>query len=160
MLTNSAVLNLRAIFGSWNKTEHHIRRKRVLILLLIALHILPMWTFKYFPSQDGPAHLSNSYVLKALQADESTLLREYYKLNLTLFPNWLSHAIMSVLMRVVPPLAAGKILLSLIIALFPLSLFYFLDAVHSRQNWTNQILGPAAMILNSPTTWQSPADRL
>jgi len=61
-------------------------------------------------------------------------MREYYKLNLTLFPNWFSHAFMMLLMYIFPPLVAEKILLSVIIALFPLSFFYFLDAVHKGKN--------------------------
>jgi len=117
------------------ETEPKIRKKRILILLLIILHILPIWIFTYFPSQDGPAHIYNAYVLKAFNdTEESALMREYYKLNLTLFPNWFSHAFMMVLMYIVPPLVAEKLLLSTIIALFPLSLFYFLDAVHKGKN--------------------------
>ena len=41
---------------------------------------------------------------------------------------------MMLLMYIVPPLVAEKILLSLIIVLFPLSLFYFLDATHKGNN--------------------------
>ena len=41
---------------------------------------------------------------------------------------------MMLLMYIVPPLVAEKILLSLIIVLFPLSLFYFLDAMHKGNN--------------------------
>ena len=81
-------------------------RKRIIILALLILHILPLWIFTYFPSQDGAAHVYNAYVLTALDDDESPLLSEYYKLNLTLFPNWLSHATLFVLMQVFPPLFA------------------------------------------------------
>ena len=118
----------------WNRAEPKIRRKWIFILALIALHILPIWIFKYFPTQDGPAHIYNSYVLRAFHSEESTLLREYFKLNLTLFPNWFSHVFMSALMYIFPPLVAAKIFLSIIIGLFPLSLFYFLDSVHKGKN--------------------------
>jgi hypothetical protein len=41
-------------------------------------------------------------VLSAFHDEESTLLREYYKLNLTLFPNWSSYPFMSLLMYIFP----------------------------------------------------------
>jgi len=116
--------------GLWNKAEPKIRTKRILIISLIFLHILPIWIFKYFPSQDGPSHIHNAYVLKALHQEQATLIRECYKLNLTLFPNWVSHPFMAALMYIFPPLVTEKILLSIIISLLPLSLFYFLDAVN------------------------------
>ena len=98
------MLNLRSLPGLWNKTEPAILKKRILILSLIILHILPLWIFTYFPSQDGPAHIYNAYVLKVFHdTEESSLMREYYKLNLALFPNWFSHAFMMVMMYIVPP---------------------------------------------------------
>ena len=133
-MLKSAVLSLRSLPGLWNETDPAILKKRILIFSLIILHILPLWIFKYFPTQDGPAHVYNSYVLRAFHNEESTLLREYYTLNLTLFPNWISHVLMSVLMYVFPPLIAEKIVLSAIISLFPLSLFYFLNAIHKGKN--------------------------
>src|SRR5215510_15849492 len=39
----------------------------LLCLALILIHLIPIWAFTYFPSQDGPAHLSNA-----------TILREYH----------------------------------------------------------------------------------
>ena len=93
-----------------------------------------IWIFKYFPSQDGPSHIHNAYVLKTLHQEQTTLIRECYKLNLTLFPNWVSHPFMAVLMYIFPPLVTEKILLSIIISLLPLSLFYFLDAVNRGKN--------------------------
>ena len=133
-MLKAVVLRLRSLFEDRNQADLEIAWRKILILALIFLHILPLWIFKYFPSQDGAAHVYNSYVLKALNDEESTFLREYYKLNLTLFPNWCSHIFMALLMHVFPPLVSEKILLSLIVALFPLSLFYFLDAVNKGQN--------------------------
>ena len=76
-----SVLRLRSLFENVRKT----RRKKILILFLLILHILPIWIFGYFPSQDGPGHVYNSYVLKAFHTEESTLLRGYYTLNLPPF---------------------------------------------------------------------------
>ena len=133
-MLKSAVSSLRSLPGRWKETDLSVRRKRILISLLIILHISPLWVFKYFPTQDGPAHVYNSYVLSVFHDEDSTRLREYYKLNLTLFPNWLAHICMALLMKIFPPLIAEKIVLSAIIGLFPLSLFYFLGAVHQGKN--------------------------
>ncbi len=83
----------------------------------------------YFPTQDGASHIYNSYVLKEYHKHENYRLREVYKLNLTLFPNWTSHILMASLMYVFPPIICEKILLTLCIGLLPLSLFYFLRGV-------------------------------
>ena len=133
-MLKSAISSLRSLPERWKEIDPSVRKKRILIFLLIILHILPLWIFKYFPTQDGPAHVYNSYILRAFHDEESTLLREYYSLNLTLFPNWISHVCMSLLMYVFPPLIAEKIVLSAIISLFPLSLFYFLDSVNKGKS--------------------------
>ncbi len=101
-MLKSAISSLSSLPGRWKETDPSVRRKRILISLLIVLHILPLWIFKYFPSQDGPANVYNSYVLSAFHDEESTLLREYYKFNLTLFLNWSSYPFMSVLMHIFP----------------------------------------------------------
>ena len=38
----------------------------LLLAALIALHLIPLWTLPYFPSQDGPAHLSLANTLREL----------------------------------------------------------------------------------------------
>lgn len=125
---------LRSLPARWKATAPSEKKKRILILLLIVLYISPLWIFKYFHSQDGAAHVYNSYALRVFHDEDSTLLREYFKLNLTLFPNWLAHVCMSLLMYIFPPLVAEKILLSVIIGLFPLSFFYFLDSAHKGKS--------------------------
>jgi hypothetical protein len=103
--------------------------KHVLVIALLVVHLLPIWILKYFPTQDGPSHIYNAYVLKEYHKHENYKIRELFKLNLVIFPNWISHAFMALLMYVFPPIVSEKILVSLCIALLPLSLFYFLNAV-------------------------------
>ena len=117
-----------------------------IVIALLVAHLLPLWAFKYFPSQDGASHLYNAYLLKEYNNPAMYKVRECFELNLTLFPNWFSHAFMAGLMFLVPPLIAEKILLSLCIALAPISLFYFLRAIAGGNAKTpfgsgNQALG-------------------
>ncbi len=103
-----------------------------LFILLLLLHLAPLWVFTYFPSQDGPSHIYNAHTLKEHHKHENYTLRDVFKLNLTIFPNWLSHLTMALLLYIFPPIISEKILLTLAVGLVPISFFYFLDAVHKR----------------------------
>jgi len=115
------------------KRYFHIFRKvstlECVIIALLIIHLLPIWIFKYFPSQDGASHVYNAYILKEYHDPAMYKTRECFQLNLTLFPNWFSHVFMAGLMFLVPALVAEKILLSLCIGLVPISLFYCLRAI-------------------------------
>jgi len=100
----------------------------ICIVLTILLHILPIWLFRYYPTQDGPCHLANAIILK--EYHQHQIYQEYFQLNLKPASNWFSHITLAVLMYVVPPLIAEKILITLYAVLFPFSIFYFIDAVH------------------------------
>ena len=102
---------------------------KIIIISLLVIHLLPVWVFTYFPTQDGASHIYNAYVLKEYHKHENYRLREVYELNLTLFPNWTSHTFLALLMYVFPPIICEKILISICIGLLPLSLIYFLNGV-------------------------------
>ena len=104
----------------------------VTVIVLMVIHLLPVWGFKYFPTQDGASHIYNAYVLKEYHNHENYRLREVYKLNPTLFPNWTSHALLALLLYIFPPLICEKIVLTLCIGLLPLSLFYFLNGIAKK----------------------------
>ncbi|WP_250126058.1 hypothetical protein [Chroococcidiopsis sp. CCMEE 29] len=104
-------------------------RENLFFMVLILVHLLPIWLFKYFPSQDGPAHLYNSNVLRQYYFPERSLFREYYFINQQLAPNWFIHLVMAGLMYVVPPLVAEKLLLSSYVILLPISIRYALHAI-------------------------------
>ena len=104
----------------------------VTVIVLMVIHLLPVWGFKYFPTQDGASHIYNAYVVKEYHNHENYRLREVYKLNPTLFPNWTSHALLALLLYIFPPLVCEKIVLTLCIGLLPLSLFYFLNGIAKK----------------------------
>jgi hypothetical protein len=83
-----------------------------LILGLTILHIIPIWAFDYFPSQDGPSHIDNAYMLLHY-SDHATEYSDYYDLNLRPFPNWFSHAALAGLMVFASPLVAEKTFLTI-----------------------------------------------
>ena len=105
-----------------------------LFVVLLILHLLPIWIFAYFPSQDGPSHVYNALVLKEYGEHENYKMRDAWKLNITIFPNWLSHIVLAALLYIFPPVMSEKIFLTIAVGLIPIAFFYFLNAVHKDRN--------------------------
>ncbi len=91
---------------------------------LTLAHLLPVWAFRYFPTQDGPVHMSSAVILRDY-GSPGTHYHEVFDLRLEPFPNWTSHLLLAGLMFVVPPLVAEKILVSTIIIGLAGALRYF-----------------------------------
>jgi hypothetical protein len=102
-------------------------RDTLLCLALIIMHLMPIWAFKYFPSQDGPAHVNNANIIR--EYHDRPLFRKYYSLNKDLVPNWFGHLVMAGLMYLIPALVAEKMLLSGYVILLPISLCYVLRTI-------------------------------
>ena len=86
--------------------------------------LIPVWLFRYFPTQDGPSHLYNAWVLSQYSDAASTSIRAYFVLNLRPFPNWTTYAISALLMRVIPALVVQQIVLSLCVFSIPAAVLY------------------------------------
>ena len=84
--------------------------------------MLPVWLFQYFPSLDGPEHLHSAYVVKNSYNPENQTIRKNYRLNIRPFPNWGSQA----------PLLAEKMVFTLIIGLFIISVLYLITISQLR----------------------------
>jgi len=104
-------------------------RESLAFLGCIVLHLLPIWWFDHFPTQDGPSHVANASVLRDYGRPDRGLLREYYSLNWWPNPNWLGHFVMAVLMAVMPPVAAEKVLLTGYVVGLPLAVRYALGVL-------------------------------
>ena len=108
-------------------------QQRFWIAVFILLYLLPVWVFKYFPSQDGPSHLYNAQILREY-TNPNYVFSQFYVLHLALFPNWLANLLEWAFLYVDPALIAEKLLLTVYGIAFPLSFFYFLDAVQPGRN--------------------------
>ena len=108
---------------------------QMIVAVLLVVHLLPVWLFEYFPSQDGSSHVYNAYLLKDYHHHENYQLREVYQLNLKIFPNWASHIILAALMYIFPPIVCEKILVSLCIVFLPISLFSFLSEIQKEKTF-------------------------
>lgn len=100
----------------------------LLVGVLIAVHLIPIWTFQYFPTQDGPSHLETAYILLNY-FDPQSSYRLFYDLTIEAVPNWIGHFIMLLSMFVLPPLMAQQFFLTVYVVVFILSIGYFLKSV-------------------------------
>lgn len=107
--------------------------ERNILIVLTILYILPIWIVSYVPTQDGPSHLANTFILKEYYNTEYPIFQQYYDLNLKPIPNLLSSVVLSFLMCFFPPLIAEKLLLTLYIISFSLSLSYLLRTIGQRK---------------------------
>ncbi|HEY8182910.1 MAG TPA: hypothetical protein VII32_11765, partial [Thermoanaerobaculia bacterium] len=95
-----------------------------LCALATAAALLPIWIFRYFPTQDGPSHLYNAFVLSHYFDASSVVTHAYFVLNARLFPNWTTYVLMALLARILPPLIVQQIILSLCVIAIPAAVIY------------------------------------
>ena len=103
-------------------------REGAIFAALTLLHLAPLWAFPYFPSTDGPIHLSIADVLVRYQSVETPSFRVFYEINGSIEPNSFIFGFLYLLMQAVPPLIAEKVLLSAYVVLVPLALRYAVTA--------------------------------
>jgi hypothetical protein len=103
----------------------------ILFAALLVIHLLPLWVFEYFPSQDGPSHLNNATIIRNYVKEEFAVFREFYALEHRFGVNWLIHLMLMGLMECVSALTAEKLLLSGYAVCFMLALRYAVLSVNT-----------------------------
>jgi hypothetical protein len=104
----------------------------VVMLVLFVMECAPFWTYRHFPTQDGPSHLYNAIV--AAEYDREPVYQRAYEIRPKLAGNLLSHWLLTGLVRFVAPPTAEKLLLTLYAALLPLSFWYLLAPLSAHAN--------------------------
>jgi hypothetical protein len=99
-------------------------RENVLFSVLLFLSSLPIWCLSQFPTQDGPAHLYNAYLLSGWWKASFPIDLSFFALNPTPVPNWFSTAALAFLVQLFPPQFAEKLVLTACLVLLPLALRY------------------------------------
>ncbi len=99
-------------------TANDARWIRRLYVGVAAVAIVPIWCVRYLPTVDGPSHLYNSWVLRQLIRGTDGPLAQWFRIDWRPYPNWSGHAVMALLMSVVSPLVAEKLLVTGIVLLF------------------------------------------
>ncbi len=118
------------------------RRQGLLFFLLILIHLIPIWAFTYLPTTDGPAHLANADILRKYNDPELEVFRKYYTISSTPSPNLAGHLLLLGFLKIVPPVLAEKLLLSLYIILLPLGLRYAARSIRPKSSWIGFLAFP------------------
>lgn len=125
-----ATLPRRSVLPMFKRPQVWLtNRENLLFLALVVIHLMPLWTYHHFPSQDGPAHLANAAILNEYHEPDRSTLREYYVLNDRFTPNWAGHLILAGLMALMAPSLAEKVFLSGYVILLPLAIRYAVTAI-------------------------------
>src|SRR5579872_2985478 len=95
------------------------------LVLLAALMLLPVWCVQQPPLLDYPNHLARTFVLTHLH-DPSYHFANYFKSVWGPYPYVGMDLLLIAMQQFMPLAVAGKLLLSICILLFPLSLWWFL----------------------------------
>jgi hypothetical protein len=117
--------------------RHRPRGSTLLLLAGLAVQLAPVLLSPWVLTQDGPAHVDGAWVLLH-HGDDSPLgdlLREHYAVDLTPVPNMLTTLLLTVLLTVLGPAAAEKVVVAGFVLLLVAGLRYALRGVDRRAGW-------------------------
>jgi hypothetical protein len=98
---------------------------------VVVAYLLPVWLFRYVPTQDGPSHVFNALVIKDYH-NSAAGYDQVFAIRPDPLPNWTSHLLLAALLHLFPPLTAEKLLVSLYVVGFAGALRFFLGAFGER----------------------------
>jgi hypothetical protein len=104
----------------------------LLFAVLLVLHLVPIWAFRFFPTQDGPSHQALTYILKQYDRPDAGLLRQYFALNREALPNGFIFFLTARVLGFLSVPMAEKVVLTVYAALLPLSVRYTLRGIDRR----------------------------
>ncbi|MEO8132278.1 MAG: hypothetical protein ABI822_34595, partial [Bryobacteraceae bacterium] len=109
---------------------------------VLALQILPVWLFRYFPSHDGPTHIYNCLVLKDILTSQSGIAQAYVTLNPQFPLNVLAHVLLTALTFIASPMIAEKLLLTIYAVTLGLSARYALASIRRESVFLSFLILP------------------
>jgi hypothetical protein len=111
-------------------------RERWLFWTMVALLLIPVWSVGYFPTTDGPSHLYNAWILRQYgNTRDYPLFQQYYEIDWRPIPNWLSHAVLALLMFPFDPRTAEKVLVSGYVVLLAGAARFLAASIDADRRW-------------------------
>lgn len=111
---------------------------RVFKLILTGLFILTIWQFEVFPTQDGPSHIMNAFILS--HYDE---FKNFFELNnLLLVPNLTYYGFMFLMTKILHPFLADKIFLTIYILLMVFSFQFLISKINKNNDFLSLFIFP------------------
>jgi hypothetical protein len=106
-----------------------------LFLIAVFLQLVPLVVLRYVVTADGPSHLAGAAVLAHYSDPGSTVLRQYYWIDLSPSSNLLTELLLAGMMRLVSPSNAEKLLVIGYSIAFPLSVRYAIRSIERGALW-------------------------
>jgi hypothetical protein len=116
---------------------------------VVAIHLAVLWIPAYNTLVDFPAHLNRAWALYAY--DRTPFFQDIFVRILDPVPNLAIDLVVPVLLNFLPPIAAGKVFLSLIVLLFAAGCHWLAVVIYGRPSWTAPIAVFA--VFNSTFLW-------
>jgi hypothetical protein len=108
----------------------------------ILLNLIPVLSFKYFPTVDGPAHLYNSNLIVELLKDCKSPLSNYFVFNNIINPNCFGHFLLSLFASFLPGFISEKIVLLIYLIGLPLSLRHLFKTLSIESKYLIYLIFP------------------
>jgi hypothetical protein len=106
----------------------------VLLAIVAAVLVLPIWIVQYPPLLDYPNHLARSFVLSHLH-DGAYQFARYYHANWGPYPYLSMDFLLIALQQIFPIAVAGKVFLSLCLIGVPLACWWFVRQANPGNDW-------------------------
>ncbi len=104
-----------------------------LLLILTGIHLIPLWSNTFFPTQDGPSHIYNAHLFLQLLDSDNWQVQQIFSLNIGWIPNSIAHIFFVIGLGLgIPVLIVEKIFVSLAIGLLPFSMSYVAGSFDKR----------------------------
>lgn len=92
------------------------------VAFVFAITLVPVWYFRWLPTQDGSVHVENAVVLRELLSGQGAPnLSKFYEINPSPDPNWTGQVLLTSLTVVTPARVAEKLLVSFYLIGVPLT---------------------------------------
>lgn len=101
--------------------------EKILFLAVVLLNLIPVLSYHFFPTLDGPAHLYNANLINHLFSPSE--LDSFFKFNSELVPNWTGHILLCFFKSFLPGYLAEKMLF----------LIYFIGLPYAFRNLVKTI---------------------
>ncbi|MFT6814211.1 MAG: hypothetical protein ACJAZ3_000096 [Sphingobacteriales bacterium] len=105
------------------------------------VNVFLIWIHPNFITLDGQLHTYNAFVFLQMVTDSSHFFHQFLEFNFSLFPNWTSTAILSILHVVFTPKATYLLFLTLLTLSLPIA-FYFCIKQISKPNFLILLILP------------------
>jgi len=108
----------------------------------LALNLIPVLIFRYFPTVDGPAHLYNANLIVELLGNPESILHNFYAFNKGINPNWTGHFFLCLFLAVFPAYIAEKLILLIYLIGLPLGLRHLFKTLDIRNMYMVYMIFP------------------